>query len=161
MVSTAVLTCAIETEPVARHVVGLRNKMLDALRARIERGIAEGQLKRATNACAVRRRDDPRYVGAGAGRCGEGCTGRHGRSCDCRDRAPPRFRTCLCNQIPRNRLREQTLSTLVCEAGIDTLAHHQQNVPPSRRQVAPATSNMSAMALQGCLITMTPVRLEI
>lgn len=59
MVSTGALTCAAENAPVARHVSGLRNGMLDALKARIERGIAEGQLRPATDAEAV-----ARFVGA-------------------------------------------------------------------------------------------------
>lgn len=59
MVSTAVLTCAVENEPVARHVSSLRNETLDALKARIERGIAAGQLKQATDAAAL-----ARFVGA-------------------------------------------------------------------------------------------------
>ena len=59
MVSTAVLTCAAENAPVARHVSGLRNEMLDALKARVERGIAEGQLRPATDAEAL-----ARFVGA-------------------------------------------------------------------------------------------------
>ncbi len=59
MVSTAVLTCAVENEPVARHVSSLRNETLDALKARIEHGIAEGQLKQATDAAAL-----ARFVGA-------------------------------------------------------------------------------------------------
>lgn len=59
MVSTAVLTCAVENEPVARHVSSLRNKTLDALRARIERGISEEQLKQATDGTAL-----ARFVGA-------------------------------------------------------------------------------------------------
>ncbi|MFT3974893.1 MAG: TetR/AcrR family transcriptional regulator [Amaricoccus sp.] len=59
MISTAVLTCAVENEPVARHVSSLRNTTLDLLKARIERGIAEGQLKQATDAAAL-----ARFVGA-------------------------------------------------------------------------------------------------
>lgn len=59
MVSTAVLTCAAENEPVARHVSGLRNGMLDALKARIERGIADAQLRKGTDPEAL-----ARFVGA-------------------------------------------------------------------------------------------------
>lgn len=59
MVSTAVLTCAVENEPVARHVSSLRNETLDVIKARIERGVAEGQLKQATDAAAL-----ARFVGA-------------------------------------------------------------------------------------------------
>lgn len=53
MVSTALLTCAVENAPVARHVSSLRNGMLDLLEVRIARGIAEGQLKPTTNAAAL------------------------------------------------------------------------------------------------------------
>lgn len=59
MVSTAVLTCATENEPVARHVAGLRTATINLIRARIERGISEGQLKRETNADSL-----ARFVGA-------------------------------------------------------------------------------------------------
>lgn len=59
MVSTAVLTCATENEPVARHVSGLRNGTLKALGARIGRGIAEGQLNPDTDAESL-----ARFVGA-------------------------------------------------------------------------------------------------
>lgn len=59
MVSTAVLTSATENESIANHVARLRSEMLDALRARIERGIAEGQLKTSTDAPAL-----ARFVGA-------------------------------------------------------------------------------------------------
>ncbi|MFD2238210.1 TetR/AcrR family transcriptional regulator [Aureimonas populi] len=59
MVSTAVLTCAIENEPVARHVSGLRDRTLDAIKARIKRGVAEGQLRPETDAEAL-----ARFVGA-------------------------------------------------------------------------------------------------
>ena len=40
MISTSVLTCAVENEPIARHVQALRGASIDRLRARIERGIA-------------------------------------------------------------------------------------------------------------------------
>ncbi|WP_246658548.1 TetR/AcrR family transcriptional regulator [Mesorhizobium sp. GR13] len=59
MVSTAVLTCAVENQPIARHVSTLRNETLDALKARIERGVGEGQLKAGTDAEAL-----ARFVGA-------------------------------------------------------------------------------------------------
>lgn len=59
MVSTAVLTCAAENEPVARHVSDLRSGMLAAVRARIERGVAEGQLRSETDPEAL-----ARFVGA-------------------------------------------------------------------------------------------------
>lgn len=59
MVSTAVLTCATENDPVARHVAGLRTATINLIRARIERGISEGQLKGETNAASL-----ARFVGA-------------------------------------------------------------------------------------------------
>ncbi|MCM5555289.1 TetR family transcriptional regulator [Pleomorphomonas sp. NRK KF1] len=59
MVSTSVLTCALENEPIARHVQGLRGASIDRLRARIERGIAEGQLKPTTDSQAL-----ARFIGA-------------------------------------------------------------------------------------------------
>lgn len=59
MISTAVLTCATENEPVARHVSGLRQGMIDAVQLRIEQGIVEGQLRPDTDAEAL-----ARFVGA-------------------------------------------------------------------------------------------------
>ncbi|AWJ83573.1 TetR family transcriptional regulator [Azospirillum sp. TSH58] len=59
MVSTAVLTCATENQPVARHVAGLRTATLHLIRARIARGISEGQVKRETDADSL-----ARFVGA-------------------------------------------------------------------------------------------------
>ncbi|QCO06185.1 TetR/AcrR family transcriptional regulator [Azospirillum argentinense] len=59
MVSTAVLTCATENDPVARHVAGLRTATINLIRVRIERGISEGQLKGETNAASL-----ARFVGA-------------------------------------------------------------------------------------------------
>lgn len=59
MVSTAVLTCATENEPVARHVAGLREATLEAIRARIERGVAEKQLRPDTDADSL-----ARFIGA-------------------------------------------------------------------------------------------------
>ncbi|MFT3691228.1 TetR/AcrR family transcriptional regulator [Paenirhodobacter sp.] len=59
MVSTAVLTCAVENAPVARHVSGLREATIGIIRARIERGIAEGQFRPDTDAGAL-----ARFVGA-------------------------------------------------------------------------------------------------
>lgn len=55
MVSTAVLTCAEENLPIARHLAGLRSRTMALLRARIERGIAEGQLRPDTDAEALAR----------------------------------------------------------------------------------------------------------
>lgn len=59
MISTAVLTCATENEPVARHVSGLRGATLALIRARVERGIDEGQLSPGTDPEAL-----ARFVGA-------------------------------------------------------------------------------------------------
>lgn len=59
MVSTAVLTCAVENEPVARHVSSLRIETLGALKARIARGVDDGQLRAGTDAEGL-----ARFVGA-------------------------------------------------------------------------------------------------
>ncbi|WNG27632.1 TetR/AcrR family transcriptional regulator [Cystobacter fuscus] len=50
MVSTAVLNCATENQPVARHVAGLRESSLERLQARFQRAIAEGELPSTTDA---------------------------------------------------------------------------------------------------------------
>ncbi len=49
MISTAVLNCAEENEPVAHHVASMRLQALDIFTARIERGIAEGDLRPEAN----------------------------------------------------------------------------------------------------------------
>lgn len=59
MISTAVLTCAEENKPVALHTGGMRGEALDLLKARVERGIREGQLRPDTSAGAL-----SRFVGA-------------------------------------------------------------------------------------------------
>ncbi|MCX8997775.1 TetR/AcrR family transcriptional regulator [Rhizobiaceae bacterium BDR2-2] len=59
MVSTAVLGCAVENEPVARHVAALRNATLAHLRTRIEQGVRDGHLKPETDPGAL-----ARFVGA-------------------------------------------------------------------------------------------------
>lgn len=59
MVSTAVLTCAAENQPIARHVAGLRTATLNLILERIKCGIDEGQLRRETNAESL-----ARFVGA-------------------------------------------------------------------------------------------------
>jgi AcrR family transcriptional regulator len=59
MISTAVLTCAEENQPIAEHVATLRAGSLKALRARLEQGIAEGELPAGTDAAAL-----ARYFGA-------------------------------------------------------------------------------------------------
>ena len=55
MISTAVLNCASENEGVACYVSSLRQQTLDAFTARIERGIAEGELRPDTNAKSLAR----------------------------------------------------------------------------------------------------------
>ncbi|MBT9386896.1 TetR/AcrR family transcriptional regulator [Pseudooceanicola sp. CBS1P-1] len=59
MISMAVLACAVENQPVAQHVSSLRNETLDALKARIARGVDEGQLRPGTDVAAL-----ARFVGA-------------------------------------------------------------------------------------------------
>ncbi len=59
MISTAMLTCATENEPLARHVSGLRERTLKMIKARIERGLADGQLRAKTDPEAL-----ARFVGA-------------------------------------------------------------------------------------------------
>ncbi|WNG37889.1 TetR/AcrR family transcriptional regulator [Archangium violaceum] len=59
MISTAVLTCAAENQPIAEHVAGLRADTLARLRDCIARGIAQGELPAGTNAEAL-----ARYFGA-------------------------------------------------------------------------------------------------
>jgi len=53
MISTAVLNCAEENEPIAHHVASMRLQTLDIFTARIERGIAE---------CDMRPDVDPRSL---------------------------------------------------------------------------------------------------
>jgi AcrR family transcriptional regulator len=55
MISSAVLYCAAETQPIARHLSSLRTRALASLKARIERGIAEGELRPDTDASALAR----------------------------------------------------------------------------------------------------------
>ncbi len=59
MISTAVLACAQENEAVADMVAQERDATLNALRGRIERGIADGQLMNETDAAGL-----ARFVGA-------------------------------------------------------------------------------------------------
>lgn len=59
MISTAVLNCAEENQPIAEMVEDQRNATLDALQGRITRGIAGKQLPSDTNARAL-----ARFVGA-------------------------------------------------------------------------------------------------
>ncbi|MGY5802600.1 TetR/AcrR family transcriptional regulator [Rhizobium hainanense] len=55
MISTAVLNCAEENEPIAHHVASMRLQTLDIFTARIERGIAEGDMRPDTSARSLAR----------------------------------------------------------------------------------------------------------
>ncbi len=55
MISTAVLNCAEENEPIAHHVASMRLQTLEILKTRIERGIAEGDMRPDTNAWSLAR----------------------------------------------------------------------------------------------------------
>lgn len=55
MISTAILQCAVENDDVAQHVANLRRGTQALLRARFERGIADGQLRADTDADALAR----------------------------------------------------------------------------------------------------------
>jgi len=55
MISTAMLTCATEHDSVADHLVGLRGATLAAFVARIDRAIAEGELRPGTHSLALAR----------------------------------------------------------------------------------------------------------
>ena len=55
MISTALLGCAVENEPVADHAAALRRATCQSFQARIERGIADGQLRADTDAPALAR----------------------------------------------------------------------------------------------------------
>ncbi|QRK07369.1 TetR/AcrR family transcriptional regulator [Archangium violaceum] len=59
LISTAVLTCAAENQPIAELVAGLRSGTLALFRDRIARGIAQGELPAGTDAEAL-----ARYFGA-------------------------------------------------------------------------------------------------
>ena len=59
MISTAVLACAEENHPVAEHAATLRRATCRAFQARLERGVADGQLHPDTDTGAV-----ARYLGA-------------------------------------------------------------------------------------------------
>lgn len=59
MISTAVLACAAENQPIAELVAGLRSGTLVLFRDRIARGIAQGELPAGTDAEAL-----ARYFGA-------------------------------------------------------------------------------------------------
>ncbi|TWB55093.1 TetR family transcriptional regulator [Rhizobium sp. ERR 922] len=55
MISTAVLNCAEENEPIAHHVASMRLQTLDIFTARIERGIAEGDMRPDADARSLAR----------------------------------------------------------------------------------------------------------
>jgi AcrR family transcriptional regulator len=55
MISTAVLNCAEENEPIAHHVASMRLQTLDIFTARIERGIAEGDMRSDADARSLAR----------------------------------------------------------------------------------------------------------
>jgi AcrR family transcriptional regulator len=55
MISTAVLNCAEENEPIAHHVASMRLQTLDIFTARIERGIAEGDIRPDADARSLAR----------------------------------------------------------------------------------------------------------
>jgi AcrR family transcriptional regulator len=55
MLSTAVITCAVENDVIAAHVTALRADVLAAFRARIERGMKDGDIKPDTDAAALAR----------------------------------------------------------------------------------------------------------
>lgn len=59
MISTAVLSCAIENEPVSLRVAALRGDTLTLIRKRIEQGVQEGQIRPETDTQAL-----ARFVGA-------------------------------------------------------------------------------------------------
>ncbi len=55
MISTAVLNCAEENEPIAHHVASMRLQTLGVFAARIERGIAEGDMRPDADARSLAR----------------------------------------------------------------------------------------------------------
>jgi AcrR family transcriptional regulator len=55
MLSTAVLTCAVENDRVAAYVAGLRADVLAAFTARIERGMRDGDVRPETDAAGLAR----------------------------------------------------------------------------------------------------------
>lgn len=59
MISTAVLGCAVENDPVARMVSNIREATIARVRARLERAKAEGELKPDADPAAL-----ARFVGA-------------------------------------------------------------------------------------------------
>ncbi|UCM20896.1 TetR/AcrR family transcriptional regulator [Ensifer adhaerens] len=59
MISTAVLTCAVENQAIANHVSDLRSETLALLEACFRQGIADGELRADTDAGGL-----ARFVGA-------------------------------------------------------------------------------------------------
>ncbi|QHG70624.1 TetR/AcrR family transcriptional regulator [Ensifer adhaerens] len=59
MISTAVLTCAVENQAIASHVSALRSETLALLESRFRQGIADGELRAYTDAGGL-----ARFVGA-------------------------------------------------------------------------------------------------
>lgn len=55
MISSAVLYCAAETQPIAQHLSSLRTGALVSLKARLERGMVEGELRPDTDAASLAR----------------------------------------------------------------------------------------------------------
>ena len=55
IISTAVLNCAEENEPIAHHVASMRLQTLDIFVKRIERGISEGDMRPDTDARSLAR----------------------------------------------------------------------------------------------------------
>lgn len=55
MISTAVLNCAEENEPIANHVASMRLQTLEVFVTRIERGIAEGDMRPDADAHSLAR----------------------------------------------------------------------------------------------------------
>lgn len=59
MISTAVLTCAVENEAIARHVSALRSQTISLLEERFKRGVEERELRADTDIAGL-----ARFVGA-------------------------------------------------------------------------------------------------
>lgn len=98
MISTAVLTCAVENDAIARHVAALASETLSALEARLSRGVEEGEPRRHTDVGGLARfvgADD----GAGAGRCRRERPAGDRGVCHRRGRAPS-ARRCLNGAVP-------------------------------------------------------------
>ncbi|OCP01426.1 TetR family transcriptional regulator [Ensifer sp. LC13] len=59
MISTAVLTCAVENQAIAKHVSALRGETLALLEHRLRQGVVDGELGAETDAAGL-----ARFVGA-------------------------------------------------------------------------------------------------